>query len=152
MLQKSNAMLNDKHDALASTNSALVIQNKQLSIDVDVLSRPRSADLALENESLQTSLKDSKRDCNVLERENKHIHSKVSHLECSVSKTKSELVLVQSEFALAVDAQEEAEKQAALETGRSAIARQQLKVNKRDRKRDEEKYQVVCTPFLLTSG
>ena len=56
MLQK-NATLNDKHDALASTNIASVIQNKQLSIDDDVLSRPRSADLALENRSLQTSLK-----------------------------------------------------------------------------------------------
>ena len=49
MLQKPNATLNDQHDALTSANSALAIQNQQLSTDVDVLSRPRSAGLALEN-------------------------------------------------------------------------------------------------------
>ena len=121
MLKKSNATLNDNHGALISANSALVIQNKQLSIDIDVLSRPRSASLSLENESLHTLLKDLRRDCNVLQRENKHLHSKVSHLECSANRTKSNLALVQSGFALAVDAQEEAKKQAAIEADRSAI-------------------------------
>lgn len=147
MLKKSCDSRAAKCDALSAKNVELAVQNKQLHMNIEQLSRPRSAGLFMK---LEASLQNASE----LLLENKRLDSRVSQLQSRVDTTDAkvedqgaQVASLQIDLALSVDAQEEAEKQLADVTSGYASTRKRLKEEKNYRKRDGSKFQKEAARF-----